>query len=45
MLARREKFLNTGEYMRQGWYALIAGILMTICFLLAVIDYINIGME
>ncbi len=41
MQARREKFLNTGEYIRQGWYALIAGILMIIAILSAIIDYMS----
>jgi hypothetical protein len=39
MLARREKFINSSEYKRQGWYSLLAGILLLIAALLTILDY------
>lgn len=41
MRIRRSRFTNSSEYQRQGWYALIAGILLLAGSTLGIIDFLD----
>lgn len=41
MRMRRDKFLNSSEYTRHGWYGVYAGILMLPATILMIYDYFS----